>query len=80
MGHTERRNVRERSAKTRRLITSLTENPSVTLTLETLQVWLDVHIEAAQRILSRLVSSGLVHEVTRGMFVPSVIGNSRSAY
>ena len=76
MGHAERRNVRERSAKTRRLITSLIENPSVTLTIETLQVWLDVQMDAAQRILSRLVSSGLVHEVKRGMFVSGVIGTA----
>ena len=66
----ERRNIRERSAKLQRLINGITQNPSITLTLATLQMWLDVRVDAAERILSRLASSGLLREVNKGMFVP----------
>jgi hypothetical protein len=68
----ERRNVRERAARLQRLIKAVVENPSVTVNVATLQVWLGVHVDAAQRILSRMVASGLVREVNRGVFVPDV--------
>ena len=64
----ERRNIRERSLVTRRLIQGLQENPSLTLTVDTLQSWLDIPMEAAQRILDRLASSGLVREVQKGVW------------
>ena len=70
MGRRERRNIRERSAKVQRLINGITENPSITLTIASLQQWLDVRVDAAERILSRLASSGLLREVNKGMFVP----------
>jgi hypothetical protein len=41
----------------------------VTLSVETLQVWLDVPVDAARRILVRLASSGLVREIQTGVFV-----------
>jgi hypothetical protein len=43
----------------------------VTLTLDTLCEWLSVPTEAGERILHRLISSGVVREVQRGMFVPA---------
>ena len=46
----------------------IVQNPSVTLTVNSLQSWLGVPFEAAQRILSRLASSGLVREVQRGVW------------
>jgi hypothetical protein len=66
----ERRNIRERAALIQRLIKAVVENPSVMLNVSTLQVWLGVHVDAAQRILSRMVASGLVREISRGVFVP----------
>jgi hypothetical protein len=66
--HEERRNLRTRAAIVQRVIDSVVQNPSVTLTVSTLQAWLDVPIEAAQRILQRLASSGLVREVQRGVW------------
>ena len=66
----ERRNMRERSAKVQRLINGITQNPSITLTIASLQQWLDVRVDAAERILSRLASSGLLREVNKGTFVP----------
>jgi hypothetical protein len=64
----ERRNMKTRAAVVQRVIDGVIQNPSVTLTVNTLQSWLDVPIEAAQRILERLASSGLVREVQRGVF------------
>jgi hypothetical protein len=66
----ERRNIRERAALIQRLIKAVVENPSVMLNVATLQVWLGLHVDAAQRILSRMVASGLVREISRGVFVP----------
>ena len=70
MGRNERRNVRERSALVRRLIKGVLQNPSLTLSVETLQAWLNVPVDAAERILTNLVSAGLVREVRRGVWVP----------
>ena len=64
----ERRNIRTRSALVQRVTDSVIQNPSVTLSVNTLQQWLDVPIDAAQRILQRLASSGLVQEVQRGVW------------
>jgi Fic family protein len=70
MGKTaERRNLRERAAVVRRIINDVINNPSVTLSVETLQVWLDVPVDAARRILARLASSGVVREIQTGVFV-----------
>jgi hypothetical protein len=64
----ERRNIRTRSALVQRVIDGVIQNPSVTLSVNTLQTWLDVPLDAAQRILHRLASSGLVREVQRGVW------------
>jgi hypothetical protein len=64
----ERRNIKERAAVVRQVINSIVQNPSVTLSVATLQAWLGVPIEAAERILDRLASSGLIREVQRGVW------------
>ena len=64
----ERRNIRTRSALVQQVLNDVIQNPSVTLSVTTLQSWLDVPLDAAQRILQRLVSSGLVQEVQRGVW------------
>jgi len=64
----ERRNIRTRSALVQRVIDGVIQNPSVTLSVNTLQAWLDIPLDAAQRILNRLSSSGLVREVQRGVW------------
>jgi hypothetical protein len=69
MKRNERRNIRQRAALLQCMVSSIVENPSVTLTVETLQTWLDVPRDAASRILSKLASSGLVREIKRGVFV-----------
>lgn len=64
----ERRNIKTRAAVVQRVIDGIVQNPSVTLTVSTLQQWLGVPADAAQRILDRLASSGLVREVQRGVW------------
>ena len=70
----ERRNVRDRAAIVQRVIDGIVQNPSVTLTLNTLQQWLGVPREAAERILQRLISSGLVKEVQKGVWARGTFG------
>ena len=64
----ERRDIRQRAAVVQRVIDGVVQNPSVTLTVATLQSWLGVPLDAAQRILQRLAASGLVREVQRGVW------------
>jgi hypothetical protein len=52
MGRKERRNMRERRALVQRLIKGVLQNPSLTLSVETLQAWLNVPVDAAERILA----------------------------
>jgi len=68
MSEEERRNIKARAAVVQRVIDGIVQNPSVTLTVNTLQTWLGVPIDAAQRILDRLASSGLVREVQKGVW------------
>ena len=69
MARQERRNLRERAALLQALISNVVENPSVTLTVDTLQMWVNLPRDAAARILSRLASSGLMCEIKKGVFV-----------
>ena len=64
----ERRNLNGRAAVVQRVIDGVVQNPSVTLTATTLQQWLGVPSDAAERILDRLASSGLVREVQKGVW------------
>jgi hypothetical protein len=64
----ERRDIQHRATIVQRVIDGIVQNPSVTLTVNSLQTWLDVPFDAAQRILQRLASSGLVREVQRGVW------------
>jgi DNA-binding IscR family transcriptional regulator len=64
----ERRNIKRRAAVVQRVIDGIVQNPSVTLTVNTLQQWLGVPLDAAERILGRLSSSGLVREVQTGVW------------
>ena len=70
----ERRNIRERSSVTWRLINGVMENPSLTLTVNTVQAWLQVPRSAAERIMRNLVSSGVVREIQHGVWVPKPRG------
>ena len=80
MGRNERRNMRERGALVQRLIKGVLQNPSLTLSVETLQAWLNVPVDAAERILTNLVSAGLVREVRSGVWVPCPLPGARPAF
>jgi hypothetical protein len=80
MGRKERRNMRERRALVQRLIKGVLQNPSLTLSVETLQAWLNVPVDAAERILTNLVSAGLVREVRSGVWVPSPLPGAQPAF
>ena len=69
MPERERRNLTARAAVVRRVIKGVVQNPNVTLSVDTLQRWLDIPLDAAARILERLTSSGLVREVEKGVFI-----------
>ena len=69
----ERRNIRERGALVRRLIDGVLQNPSLTLSVATLEVWLNLPVDAAERILTNLASSGLVREVGTGVWVRGAV-------
>ena len=64
----ERRDISARAAVVQRVINGVVQNPSVTLTADTLQKWLNIPSDAAERILGRLASSGLVREVQKGVW------------
>ena len=64
----ERRKISARAAVVQRVINGVVKNPSVTLTAETLRRWLNIPSDAAERILERLASSGLVREVEKGVW------------
>jgi hypothetical protein len=65
----ERRNLGERAAIVRGVVNAVIQNPSVTLTVETLEMWVNVPSDAARRILARLAASGIVREIKKGVFV-----------
>ena len=69
MGNPERRDIRHRAAVVQKLINSVLDNQSATLTVDTLQASLGVPRDAAERILGRLAASGLVREVQHGVWV-----------
>ena len=72
-GIEERRNLRARAARVQRLINSVIDNPSVTLTVDTMGQWLDVPLDAAHRLLAKMESSGLMREVQKGVWVRSTL-------
>ena len=76
----ERRDFSTRAAIVQRVIEGVVQNPSVMLTVEMLQQWLNVPQDAARRILSRLDSSGLVTEVQRGVWARGTLGAGPSWY
>ena len=69
MRNRERRNLRERGAVVRCVVNDIIQKPSVTVSVESLCAWLNVPIDAAQRILMSLAASGLVREVKAGIWV-----------
>lgn len=80
MGTRERRNVRTRAALVQSVVNNILQNPSITLTVETLQAWANLRRDAAQRILMRLAASGLMREIKTGVFVPGTLPGALPAW
>lgn len=78
MDERERRNISARAAVVQRVVDGVVQNPSITLTVDTLQAWLEVPRDAAERILGRLTSSGLMREVQRGVWTRGTWPGARS--
>lgn len=70
----ERRDLENRAAVVQRVVNGIVQNPSVTLSVTTLQQWLGVPADAARRILDRLASSGLVRELQSGVWARGPLG------
>jgi hypothetical protein len=70
----ERRNITYRASVVQRVVDGVVQNPSVMLSVGMLEQWLGVPADAAHRILNRLVSSGLITEVQRGMWRRGSLG------
>ena len=67
----ERRDTTRRAELVRSIVAGVVRNPYAVITCESLQTWLHIPGTVAQRILDRLVSSGLMREVTTGVWARS---------
>ena len=67
----DRRNSIRRGAIVRYVLNRILENPSIMLSVDTLQQWLQLPGDVAERILRRLIDAGVLREVNRGVWVPS---------
>jgi hypothetical protein len=65
----DRRDPAHRAELVRRIVAGVVRNPHAVVTPESLQNWLHIPRAVAERILSRLVSSGLLREVDGGVWV-----------
>jgi len=64
----ERRNIRTRAAVVQEVAKGVVQEPAAQLTPEMLRQRLCVPLAAAQRILERLESSGIMREVNDGVW------------
>jgi len=67
----DRRDITRRAELVRSVVAGVVRNPYAVVTRESLQQWLHVSRAVAERILSRLVSSGLVREISAGVWARS---------
>lgn len=64
----ERRETGRRAEVVRAVVSHVVQNPGGTVTLDALQETLHVPREAADRIVHKLVSAGIVREVKEGLW------------
>jgi ribosomal protein S25 len=70
----DRRDTARRAKLVRSIVAGVVRNPYAVVTIDSLQQWLKVPQSVAERILVRLVSAGLVQEVSAGVFARSTQG------
>jgi hypothetical protein len=67
----DRRDTNRRGELVRNIVAGIVRNPYAVVTRSSLEEWLHIPGAVAQRIIERLVSSGLLHEVRRGVWARS---------
>jgi hypothetical protein len=65
----ERRDMQRRSECLRRIIDCIVQNPDEAVTIGRVEELLAVPLDAAQRIVERLVASGVLYETRRGVWL-----------
>ena len=64
----DRRDTLRRAELVRSVVAGVVRNPYAVVTRESLQNWLHIPRAVADRILNRLVSSGLLREIDDGVW------------
>jgi hypothetical protein len=64
----DRRDTTRRAELVRSIVAGIVRNPYAVVTRESLQHWLHISGGVADRILTRLVSSGLLREIEAGVW------------
>ena len=72
----ERRNLQRRSEFLRRIIDCIVQNPDDAITISRVEEVLAVPLDAAQRIIERLVASGVLYQTRRGVWLHAAPGPS----
>jgi DNA-binding IscR family transcriptional regulator len=67
----DRRDIAHRAELVRSIVAGVVRNPYAVITSESLEHWLHIPRAVAERLLDRLVSSGLVQEVAAGVWARS---------
>ena len=70
----DRRDLTHRAELVRSIVAGVVRNPYAVVTSDSLQHWLHVPRTVAERIIERLVSSGLVREIAAGVWARSSEG------
>jgi hypothetical protein len=65
----ERRDLQRRSECLKRIIDCIVQNPDDAVTISRVEELLAVPLDAAQRIVERLVASGVLYETRRGIWL-----------
>jgi DNA-binding IscR family transcriptional regulator len=64
----DRRDTRRRAELVRSVVAGVVRNPYAVVTIKSLQNWLNIPRCVAERILNRLVSSGILREIRAGVW------------
>lgn len=65
----ERRDLQRRSEFLRRIVDCIVQNPEEAVTIDRVEELLAVPMDAARRIVDRLVASGVLCETSRGIWL-----------
>ena len=66
---TERRDTTRRATLVRCLLDGIVQHPRLMLSVPALQQWLQVPVDAAERLIRRLIDAGVIREVQPGVWI-----------